>query len=112
MHQSNNTCDGCGVTLTGIAYELRTAGGGRSARCLRCGLSYGPLIRRSVVVALLVGTLLVAINQGNVIISGGFSASLYWKIPLTYCVPFAVATTGALLNARAPGKEWLHDRYG
>jgi len=48
-----------------------------------------------------VGTLLTAINQGNIIVQGHFPIILAWKIPLTYCVPFCVATTGALLNARA-----------
>lgn len=58
------------------------------------------MLRRSALVAVVVGTLLVAINQGNIIADGQFPVSLYWKVPLTYCVPFLVATTGALLNAR------------
>jgi hypothetical protein len=59
------------------------------------------MLRRSLVIALIVGTILTAINQGNLIAQGTFPAVLAWKIPLTYCVPFCVATTGALLNARA-----------
>ena len=51
-------------------------------------------------VALVVGTLLTAINQGNVILQGDASAALAWKIPLTYSVPYCVATAGALLNSR------------
>ena len=86
------------------AYEVRTAAG-RSPRCLRCALIFGPMLRRSLVVAAIVGTILTAINQGNIMAAGDFAASLYWKIPLTYCVPFAVATTGALLNARSPFRE-------
>jgi hypothetical protein len=57
-------------------------------------------VRRSLIVAVIVGTILTAINQGNVILSGDFPPSLYWKIPLTYAVPYCVATTGAILNAR------------
>lgn len=57
-------------------------------------------MRRSLIVAVIVGTILTAINQGNVILSGDFPPSLYWKIPLTYAVPYCVATTGAILNAR------------
>jgi len=60
------------------------------------------MLRRSLVIAAIVGTILTAINQGNIIAAGDLPASLYWKIPLTYCVPFAVATAGALLNARSP----------
>ena len=61
------------------------------------------MLRRSLVVALIVGTILTAINQGNIILGGDFPPSLYWKIPLTYCVSLCVATTGALLNARSSG---------
>ena len=55
---------------------------------------------RSLVIAAIVGTLLTAINQGNVILQGDASAALAWKIPLTYSVPYCVATAGALLNSR------------
>ena len=57
-------------------------------------------MRRSIIIALIVGTVLTAINQGNIILGGDFPPSLYWKIPLTYSVPYCVATTGAILNAR------------
>jgi len=57
-------------------------------------------MQRSLIVALIVGTILTAINQGNIILSGDFPQSLYWKIPLTYAVPYCVATTGAILNGR------------
>jgi hypothetical protein len=55
------------------------------------------------VVAVVVGTLLIAINQGNVILDGSFPPSLAWKIPLTYAVPYCVATFGAIMNARRDG---------
>jgi hypothetical protein len=32
------------------------------------------------------------INQGNVILNGSLPDALYWKIPLSYCLPFLVAT--------------------
>ncbi len=59
------------------------------------------MLRRSLIIGLIVGTILTAINQGNIIAQGHFPLILAWKIPLTYGVPFCVATTGALLNARA-----------
>jgi hypothetical protein len=61
---------------------------------------YPPLIRRSAVVALIVGSVLVAINQGDALLTGRWDAALAWKAPLTYLVPFVVATWGALLNSR------------
>jgi hypothetical protein len=67
---------------------------------LRCALLARPLVRRSALTSLVVGTVLVAINQGEVLIAGGGSAALRWKVPLTYLVPFCVATWGALSNGR------------
>jgi hypothetical protein len=58
------------------------------------------MLRRSLLTALVVGTILTAINQGNLILQGAFSSDMMWKIPLTYCVPFCVATWGALINNR------------
>ncbi len=69
-------------------------------RCLGCTLRHPPLLRRSAVTALAVGSLLVAINQGTILASGVLPASLLWQIPLTYTVPFCVATWGALVNSR------------
>ena len=69
-------------------------------RCLRCSFLYWPMIRRSLIASLVVGSLLTAINQGTIMFAGSWDAALYWKIPLTFCVPFCVATYGALANSR------------
>ena len=69
-------------------------------KCLRCALRHGPMLRRSLIASAVVGTALTALNQGDAIIAGQISAALAWKIPLTYCVPFLVATYGALANNR------------
>lgn len=58
------------------------------------------MLRRSVLTALVVGTVLVLINKGDILMSGALPASLAWQIPLTYAVPFCVATWGALSNSR------------
>jgi hypothetical protein len=59
------------------------------------------MLRRSAIVAALVGTVLVLLNQGDVVMGPGpLPPSLYWRIPATYLVPFCVATYGALANAR------------
>jgi hypothetical protein len=49
-------------------------------------------------IALIVGTVLVAINQGDVILAG--LTPVWWKACLTYCVPFCVATWGAVTAKR------------
>ena len=69
-------------------------------RCLRCVLRHRPLLRRSALTALLVGTVLTLINQGTDLAIGQVSAALLWKVPLTYAVPFCVATWGALGSSR------------
>jgi hypothetical protein len=67
-------------------------------------------IRRDVVlrglkVAAIVGSILVAINQGDLILNDQLDASAAWKIPLTYLVPYCVATYGGVSAIRALDKE-------
>lgn len=58
----------------------------------------GGVPRRSFYAALVVGTLLNLINQGDALLGEG---EIDWlKIGLTYCVPYCVATYGAV-TARA-----------
>jgi hypothetical protein len=58
-----------------------------------------PCARRSLIVAVAVGTVLNAINQGDAFLDGGRVSWL--KVALTYCVPFLVATYGAWSALRA-----------
>jgi hypothetical protein len=59
----------------------------------RCAVSDGTPVR-SFYVAVVVGTILNLINQGDVLFG---AASVNWtKIALTYFVPYAVATYGAI----------------
>jgi len=75
-------------------------GEGIIVKCSRCAIRHRPVARRSFIVALVVGSLLTLLNQGDILFAGNWNDALYWKIPLTYCVPFCVATYGALSNAR------------
>ena len=70
------------------------------SKCVRCALRHRPLLRRSLYAALVVGTILTLLNQGDTLLAGSWSNSFYWKIPLTYSVPFIVSTYGALTNVR------------
>jgi hypothetical protein len=92
----------------GIGIRCERSLGDRSAyifggkrHCLRCALRYRSMLRRSALIALVVGTSLVAINQGTVLATSVFPLVLLWKIPLTYLVPFCVVTWGALSNSRS-----------
>ena len=53
-------------------------------------------LRRTGIVALIVGTWLTAYNQGNVLLTDAFTASLFAKIALNYITPFVVANLGLL----------------
>jgi hypothetical protein len=57
-------------------------------------------MRTAAVTAVVVGTVLTAVNQGTVLADARFPAELWWKVPLTYCVPFCVSTFSALRISR------------
>ena len=63
------------------------------------------VVLRGLKVGAIVGTILVAINQGDLILGGQLDASAAWKIPLTYLVPYCVATYGCVSAIRAFDKE-------
>ncbi|MCA1646181.1 MAG: nitrate/nitrite transporter NrtS [Chloroflexi bacterium] len=65
---------------------------------------YGPVCGRAISVALVVGTILVAINQGDVLLSGQLTALVAAKIGLTFMVPFSVSTYSALAANRLQGR--------
>jgi hypothetical protein len=60
------------------------------------------VVIRALRVAVLVGTILVAINQGDVLLSGTLAPEGIGKIVLTYCVPYAVSTYASVAAIRAP----------
>lgn len=96
MAASASACTRCGGSLAARScYRL-----GTERRCLRCTLCYRPLLKRSLLTALVVGTVLVLINQGGTIVVGALPVALAWQIPMTYAVPFCVATWSALSNTR------------
>jgi len=60
-------------------------------------------LRTSVRIALLVGTVLNLINQGDRLFTG--ASFDWWRMLLNFLVPFCVASASAALNARGNGKE-------
>ena len=54
--------------------------------------------KKALMTALVVGTILTGINHGDVILQG--ESINYFKILLTYCVPFCVTTWGAIHGKR------------
>jgi hypothetical protein len=74
----------------------------RWSRIGRCCISEG-VPRRSLVVALVVGTILNLINQGDALFAGA-PLNLV-KLVLTFAVPYAVATYGAVSYRLRAGSE-------
>lgn len=71
-------------------------------QALRAALA-PPVLQRSVLVALVVGSALNLINQGDAIFAG--TMPVVWKLALTYAVPFVVASYGAYAAFAAGGRE-------
>jgi len=65
----------------------------RSLQICRCCVSDG-IPRRSLLVALVVGTILNVINQGDALL--GYGQISIVKMLLTFAVPYCVATYGAV----------------
>ena len=58
--------------------------------------------RKAFLTACVVGTVLMLINHGDVILKGELPALI--KVSLTYCVPFCVTTWGSVLGKKASFK--------
>ena len=102
---SRGHCVRCGQAFArSTLFQFHTPSG-VIRKCFRCAVRHGPTVSRSALIALIVGTVLTAVNQGDVLVTGGVTVALLWKIPLTYAVPFAVATLGALGAAKVPHGE-------
>lgn len=61
----------------------------------------GRAVRRSLAVSLVVGTALNLINQGPELFSG--IEPVWWKLILTFLVPFLVASYGSYAAFRSSG---------
>ena len=58
--------------------------------------------------SLIVGTILIAINHGDLILSQQFPSA--WKIMLTYSVPYCVSTWGAVSQKKlGVAGQRIHD---
>jgi len=62
-------------------------------------------LRRTIMIALVVGTILTLINQLDVIIKGNADALTWVKCGLNYCVPFIVSNLGLLAGKRVQAER-------
>ena len=59
-----------------------------------------PHLLRTVLIALVVGTVLFAINHLDEVLSGKATRTIWIKIAVTYLVPFTVSNLGLLVGSR------------
>jgi len=81
MKTQTSVCDICGRPAR---FRFASAGPTPALRCWRHAVFYGPVFRRALQVALVVGTILFLINQLDVVLSGKVTPVVVLKIVLTY----------------------------
>jgi hypothetical protein len=64
-----------------------------------------PVVRRATAVAIVVGTILVAINHGDAIVRGDLGVGRLLRIALTVMVPYCVSTYSSVSALRASARE-------
>lgn len=69
---------------------------------LRTALRPG-IVKRSLIISLIVGTILNIINQGDTLMTSGDLT--LWKCLLTYVVPYCVSTYGAVTALHAQANQ-------
>jgi hypothetical protein len=83
------------VTMLGAFLNTNTSA---QAEALRPGCA---AIRRSLLIALLVGGTIIALHQGDVLLTGRVTPLVLVKILVTPCVPFCVSLFGAYAAYRS-----------
>ena len=82
------------VTMLGAFLNTSSAGGAGP----RPGWA---AVKRSGIIAVVVGGIIIALNQGDVLLAGSIPAPVWLKIALTPCVPFCVSLYGAYVAYRS-----------
>ena len=84
-----------GVTLLGAFLNIGTAA---RVEALRPGWG---AVRRSLLIALAVGSAIILLNQGEVLLAGAITPLVLVKVLVTPCVPFCVSLFGAYTAYRS-----------
>lgn len=67
-----------------------------------------PVVRRALILAVIVGSLLIGINHGSCVASGHFNSSCLIQSILTFFVPYLVSTVSSVL-AMSDNTKSRHD---
>ncbi len=96
---TQSTCGLVGCTRA-ASYRFVSSAQDNGIRCRWHALVYWPVCGRALKVAVIVGTILMVINQGDVLLNGHLTVLVACKIVLTYTVPFSVSTYSAFAANR------------
>jgi len=66
------------------------------------GVLYRSHLRKTITIALFVGTILFSINQLDVVLRGDATPLVWVKSAITYLVPYCVSNAGVLVASRRP----------
>jgi hypothetical protein len=58
-------------------------------------------LRRTCIIAVIVGSAITLINEGDLLIDGRVTAGTAVKIVLNFCVPFIVSNLGVVIATRS-----------
>ncbi len=61
-----------------------------------------PHLKKTLRIAVIVGTVLFCINQLDVVLRGAATPLVWLKVGITYVVPFVVSNLGLLVGLRRP----------
>ncbi len=63
--------------------------------------SRADVVRRAAGYAVVVGSILIVINHGDVLLEGNVASAIFWKMGLTAVVPYLVSTFSSVGAIRA-----------
>jgi hypothetical protein len=61
------------------------------------------IVRRALLTALIVGTVLTLVNHGAALVRGGLGAELLWPVVLTFLTPYVVASVSSAMAVGGEG---------
>ncbi len=74
-------CARCGEALEERPIFQFQTPRGLAGMCFGCAVRHAPMLKRSVLIALVVGTLLTVINQGDVLLAQPWTGGCFGRFP-------------------------------
>lgn len=94
---AGGSCDVAGKRQAGVRWTRPSQAVGLFLR--------GRTVRTALPVSVVVGTVLSAVNQGDVLLGGDAGVLTWVRVGVNYLVPFSVASVGFLAACRSSGSD-------